>query len=139
MEGFRDRFRNSVQKEPVDPLPHELAHPELRPPTLREQIQTAIRSEISLAAEAKGYDTFDQADDFQEDDPDHQALTAYEMVLMTPENDETLDGPPPEPAAAGSPDPAPSPGTPPSPGPPGPSEEPGSPPLDPPAPAKPPP
>ncbi len=135
--GFRDEFRERVTKEAADPTPHELSHPELRPPTLREQIQTAIRSEISLAAEAKGYDTFDQADDFEEDDPDHTALTAYEIVLMTPETDETVDGPPPEPAAAGSPDPAPTPGTPPPSGPPGPSEEPDSPRVEPLAPPKP--
>ncbi len=104
MQGFRDRFRDRpAQKETADPIPNELCRPETAPPTLREQIQTAIRSEMSLAAENAGFESFDQADDFEEDDPDHLALTAYEMVLMTPEVPETLDGaeegpptPPPE-------------------------------------------
>lgn len=96
--GLRDRFHELVDKEPVDPVPHELANPALAPPTLREQIQQSIRSELSLLAEDRGLESFDEADDFEEDEPEADPLTAYEMVMMTPESDETLDGPA-EPAA----------------------------------------
>lgn len=128
---FRSRFRAMIDKEAVDPMPHELAGPELAPPTLREQIQNAIRSEISLIAEDRGLESFDEADDFEEDDPEADMLTAYQMVLMTPENDEDLEGAPPE-RPQDAPDSPPSPDTPAPPSDaPGASEEPGAPPADP--------
>ncbi len=90
--GFRDRFHARVTKSVVDPMPHELASPEYRPPTLREQIQNAIRSEMSIIAQDRGLETFEEADDFTEDDPEAMPPTIYEQALMGPENDESLDG-----------------------------------------------
>ncbi len=73
-------------------MPHELASPECAPPTLREQIQTAIRTELSIAREDLGFESFEDADDFEEEDPEADPLTIYEQVLMVPEVEESLDG-----------------------------------------------
>ncbi len=110
MEGFRDRFHARRTKSAVDPMPHDLASPEYRPPTIREQIQAAIRSELSIRAQDAGLETFEEADDFEEVDPEDFGMTIYEQALMTPENDETLDGSP-EPVESTEPDPAPTPAT----------------------------
>lgn len=101
MDNFRTRFREARDQEVADPIPHELSHPDYAPPTLQQQIKAAIRTEISLAAEARGYETFEDSDDFSEDDPEQDQLTIYEKVLMVPENDEVLDSD----ATAGSPPP----------------------------------
>ncbi len=109
-ETFRERFRAAVDKEKVDPMPHELLSPEFAPLTMREQIQQSIRSEISLRAQDSGLESFEEADDFEEDDPDADLLSPYQMVLMTPEpgNDDGLDGvPPEEPQEEGDPTPTP--------------------------------
>ncbi len=92
MEGFRDRFNARRSPSPVDPMPHELANPDYRPLTLREQIQNAIRSEMSIVAQDRGLETFEEADDFEEEDPEEQLSTIYEQVLMTDESAESLDG-----------------------------------------------
>ncbi len=110
MEGFRDRFHKARTKSKVDPMPHDLASPEYRPPTIREQIQNAIRSEMSIRAQDAGLETFEEADDFEEVDPEDFGMTIYEQALMTPENDESLDGSP-DPVESTEPDAAPSPAT----------------------------
>ncbi len=110
MEGFRDRFNKARTKSKVDPMPHDLASPEYRPPTIREQIQTAIRSELSMRAQDMGLETFEEADDFEDPDPEDVGLTIYEQALMVPENDESLDGSP-EPVESTEPDAAPTPAT----------------------------
>jgi len=100
--SFHSVFRDRVNPGEVpNPIPHELAHKDFRPPTLREQIQTAIRSEFSIQAEANGLDTFEEANDFELDDEDADPLTIYEQVLMVPETEETLDGEETSPPAAG--------------------------------------
>ncbi len=111
--GFRDSFHARVTKSVVDPMPHELAHPELRPPSLRQQIQDAIRSEMSIIAQDRGLETFEEADDFEEEDREAEPLTIYEQALMVPENDESLDGPeigppvePPKPSDVATPSPS---------------------------------
>lgn len=107
--NFRTRFREAAgSTDPVDPMPHELANPDLAPPTIRETIQQAIRSELSIIAEDRGLESFQDADDFTEDDPEVDPLTIYEQALLVPENDETLDGTPFESSSA-SPDAANSP------------------------------
>lgn len=123
METFRQRFRAATDKEAVDTHPHELSHPELRPPTLREQIQSAIRSELSIRAQDRGLESFEQADDFEDPDDSPDPLTIYEQALLVPENEETLDGAEPLPAPAGA-EPTPGDDTPPPPaGSPEPAEE----------------
>lgn len=52
-----------------DPVPAEIkGNP--RPLTLREEMQRYIRTELSQAAAQSGQPTFEEEDDFSEDDPD---------------------------------------------------------------------
>ncbi len=107
--GLRDDKRAEVDKEKVDPMPHELMHKAFAPPTLREQIQEGIRSALSLQAETHGYESFEDADDFELDEAEADPLTIYEQVMMEPETDESLDGAPespPKPSAEDTPTPS---------------------------------
>lgn len=50
-----------------------------RPPTLAEQVARLVRSEdFRKAAEAQGFETFEEADDFDVDDDPRDPLTPYE-------------------------------------------------------------
>ncbi len=92
MENFRTRFRLAHDAEVVDPVPHDLMNEKYAPPTIREQIQEAIRDTMSEQARHNGFETFEEANDFEEEDPEADPLTIYEMALMADENEETLDG-----------------------------------------------
>ncbi len=96
MPTFRERFRAAQGFDKSDPMPHELMSPELAPPTLREQIQNSIRSELSILAQDRGLESFEEADDFEEEDGEADMLSAYQIVLMNDESDESLEGGGPE-------------------------------------------
>lgn len=61
-------------REIPDPRPVEIPDNYKRPPTLREQIQQAIRQEFSRVAAQHGAETFEEADDFdiEDDEPRSQ-------------------------------------------------------------------
>lgn len=56
--------------------------PLVRPPTLTETIQSMIRREMSKAAVDEGYESFDEADDFEEEDPDTLPLTHHQIEAL---------------------------------------------------------
>lgn len=65
----QDRFHDSHGREIPDPMP--LAPPigYKRQPTLAEQIKSMVRSEqLAREAASQGYETFDEADDFDVED-----------------------------------------------------------------------
>lgn len=65
-------------KEVLDSTPLEIPLSWKRPPSLRDQIKQFVRSELSNRASEEGFDTFEEADDFDVDeDPD--PLSAYEL------------------------------------------------------------
>lgn len=70
--------------EILDPTPKSIPVGFKRPETLQEQIRRLVRTEVSEAAGANGWDTFEEADDFEIDD-DPEIPTPYEM-----EFDQTL-------------------------------------------------
>lgn len=73
-------------KEENNGIPVELGVPSERPLSLREEMQRYIRNEISIAAAARGYETVDEANDFDiEDDEDLPSLTGYEVLEMSDE------------------------------------------------------
>lgn len=85
---FDPAYSMHVQ-ELVDSTPHESTLGTIRPLTLREQIQQCLREEASRIAHEGGYETFEEADDFDMDD--ETPLTAYEEVLMQDELTPGLD------------------------------------------------
>lgn len=65
-------------KEVLDSTPVEVPLHWKRPPSLRDQIKQYVRSELSSQASEEGFDSFEEADDFEVDeDPD--PLSAYEL------------------------------------------------------------
>lgn len=56
-----------------------------RPPTIQEQIRQFVRSEVSRAAQEQGFESFEDADDFDVDDYDPDPLSPYELSEMQEE------------------------------------------------------
>lgn len=77
------RLRKSA-KERVDPTPVEV--PIQQPPTLKEMVRSIVRTEVSRAAYEQGFDTFEEHDDFEEEDPDPDFTSRYEVVEMEEED-----------------------------------------------------
>lgn len=86
-----------------------------RPPTLQEQIRRIIKTDLAIQAQNQGYETFEEANDFNIDGEDDEPPTKYEvmtdelplngnssLVDEEPENaadDEAVAGEPADPAA----------------------------------------
>lgn len=74
----------SGRHEYPDPTPVEMPLGFKRPPTLQEEIQRIVRIQLSQQAQAEGFETFEEANDFEMDeDPD--PLSPYEVSEMAPE------------------------------------------------------
>lgn len=75
----RERLRDAQGdgREHPDPTPHHLALDDERPPTLAELVQRYVRDEVSQQAQADGFETWEEADDFTEDDPEELPFTPY--------------------------------------------------------------
>jgi hypothetical protein len=69
---------NKQGKEVIDTTPVELPLNWKRPVSLSERIRSAARQEISRLADEKGYETFEEADDFDVDD-DFDPRSPWEM------------------------------------------------------------
>ena len=67
--------------EVLDRTPLELPAGFRRPETLAEQVQRLVRTSISDYAGEKGYETFDEANDFDIEDDPIEPETAYEEVF----------------------------------------------------------
>lgn len=66
-------------REVLDPTPVEVPLHFRRPPTLQEQIKQFVRGEFSRQAADDGFDTFEEADDFEiDEDPD--PISKYRVV-----------------------------------------------------------
>lgn len=65
---FKSKRHDENNMEVIDPRPMAIAVKYQRPPTLKEQLESFVRSaELRRLAEAEGVETFDEANDF--DDP----------------------------------------------------------------------
>lgn len=74
---LKHREKIAGDHEVLDPTPVELTG--TRPPTLREQIQWYIADEVSRLAKEEGHPTFEEEDDFEEDDPPDAWGSPFEM------------------------------------------------------------
>lgn len=65
-----------------------------RPLTLDEQLKRLVRIELSRQAESQGFESFEEADDFDISDDEGEFVSPYEIRPMTPyEGQEDPDGP----------------------------------------------
>lgn len=75
--------------EMPNPVPHNLDIGLDRPPTLQEQIQRVLRTELSRQAEMQGRETFDESVDFEvtddfDADPPNTKYTVLEEEWVIP-------------------------------------------------------
>lgn len=90
-------------KEYPDPVPTAPPIGYEQPMDLMTMIRTMIKSEeLRRAAEEQGFETFDEADDFEVDDDPPDPLTDYERVFEPPASPPAAVAPtaPPVPSAA---------------------------------------
>lgn len=109
-ELIRERSMATGAHTP-DTTPVEI--PFRRPLTLRQEMQRFIRAELSKQANEQGFATFEEEDDFEEDDPDAEFLTPYSVQDMHPDTPdprlplETMEGSDQPDTAPPSPEPQP--------------------------------
>ncbi len=92
-KSYRQILAERIWTEDLDTTPMAAPVGADRPMTLQEEIQRFIKTEISQAAEDKQMETFEEADDFEEDDPDHVDLTPYNLTQLQEEEPLPLDVP----------------------------------------------
>lgn len=71
-------------REIPDPTPVTIPSGFRRPPTLQEQVQRLVRGELSRRAAEQGFETFEDADDFDvegDEDPHTPFETHFDPVL----------------------------------------------------------
>lgn len=95
--GQRQRIRE--RESAPESLSYEPLHiPGMEKPiTLREEMQRFIRQQISNIAQANNHGSFEDEDDFEEDDPDPDLTSPYSVQELRPIGEQPandLDGSP---------------------------------------------
>lgn len=91
---------NDKGEEVLDPTPLAMPLGYRRPPSLAETISRMIRGEMSKVAQASGYESFEEADDFDVMDENDGFASKHEMTQM---QEEYLNDPRREKGVAGPP------------------------------------
>lgn len=89
--------------EVLDPTPVELPLGACKPQSLQEMVASMLHAQLADAADDGEMETWEEADDFEPEDPELLDLSAYEHVLYPVD-----DAPPetePEPSEASEPEP----------------------------------
>ena len=90
----RDTIRSRpLDKEYPDPRPVSVPMGYETPPTMTELIQLYVRQEVSQAASAQEMGTFDQEDDFSEDDDELMPPAQYEVNEYEMADDPDMQAP----------------------------------------------
>ena len=103
----QDHYLTDAGYEVPDPTPMAPPVGYKRQPSMVDHIRQMVRSEhLRMHAAAQGFETFEESEDFGEDDDDRLPATAYEAVFDPQEPAPPSDGPsatPPAPSPDGSP------------------------------------
>lgn len=86
-------YADRVSCENVDPDP--VAVPISRPLPLAEELRRLVRVELSRRAADDGEESFEEADDFDEDDDELEFVTKYTVRDMAPDGPDQVDAAPP--------------------------------------------
>jgi len=78
MSLYEERYPGGSRKEHVDSTPMSVPVGFRRPPSLIEQMRSMIRNEMSQAAQLKGRETFEEANDFDMPDDPEDPRTPWE-------------------------------------------------------------
>lgn len=94
-ELLEEKWQNDV--EDLDTTPAEATVPIVANPlSIQEELKRFVRQELSQAADQAEADTFEEANDFDEEDPDTLDLTAYELHALEADLTPPLDGEDPQ-------------------------------------------
>lgn len=77
---------NEKGEELPDGTPVEVPVNLKRPPPLHEMIKAFVRRELSAQADANGQETFEEANDFGEEDEEELPMTPYEGRVVVDED-----------------------------------------------------
>ena len=91
-----------MRYDPADGTPVELPVGHDRAPTLKEELQRYVRFVHHRASQEEHFETFDEADDFTEDDPEPDWESQYELVEL--QDEEGFETPPLDPEETTRPD-----------------------------------
>lgn len=83
-------------REIPDPTPIEVPLDFNRPLTLQEEIRRFLQIEASYVAQNAGFETFEEADDFDVDEEEVEFVSPYEIMEMSDEQSfgrESVEGP----------------------------------------------
>lgn len=83
-------------REIPDPTPVEVPLDYTRPLTLQEEFRRFLQIEASIIAENAGFETFEEADDFDVDEEEVEFISPYEILEMSDEQSfgrESIEGP----------------------------------------------
>ncbi len=78
-------------REHPDPTPIEIPLGFQAPPSLKEMVQEAVRTQFSAYAESQDLGTFEQEDDFEPEDEDLLILSGFEVTEYEMEDEAPLD------------------------------------------------
>lgn len=92
-----------VRHEAVDPEPVEWPAGLKAPPSLEDRIRRLIRTELSRQAEEAGGGSFEEEDDFEDEDYDPLPMSPYEIQPMQEERPLAAPPPPTDAKPASSP------------------------------------
>ncbi|AXH75026.1 MAG: hypothetical protein [Microviridae sp.] len=76
------RFSRTRQPEENDGVGIEITPLQQRPLTIQEMMARYVR-QLSAQAEQEGEESFEEADDFEEEDPDYIPITHHQVVAMS--------------------------------------------------------
>jgi len=82
LKSLLGRFSRQSDPEQNSGVP-VAGNPGKKPLTMQEMVKLYIREEVSKAAQAEDAETFDEADDFEEEDPDILPMTHHQVIAMT--------------------------------------------------------
>lgn len=80
---------------PADNTPIELPLGARRPPTLQDQIARMVRAAVE-AEQGQQYESWEESDDFEEENPDTLDFSKYELQMLHEENSIRDYGPEPD-------------------------------------------
>lgn len=88
----RKQQANADPGQPERPWGKRLVDATQTPMTLKEQIQRYVRMEVSHKAQDDGFETFEEADDFEDEEPEPPWVSEYEIPDTKEEDRNDLDG-----------------------------------------------
>jgi len=90
------RYASGEGPEQLDPTPKEMPAGCFRPKSLQEMMAEMLREHIEASKyEEEGFETYEEANDFEEEDPDILEMSPY-TLLEAPEEPIMPKEPPPQ-------------------------------------------